>query len=337
MRILKLLLRFFLVLLLIFVFAATVYVRIYGKSLVERELNAALKRNVVLGQASYHFPLGFRAYNVEISRSMEGGEFLRVKKVIAQLSPDAIFQGKFLFDIVFLIEPSLVLQGTSPAPEDATQGKEAVSGQVSPLMAALSPAENKSSLSSDSKGPEIPAEIVIRKMIVRHGTLQYKEGLTEKGFSFDLEDVQLKAEHLVFPIKEGRSDFEATGRLIKEGSPISGSRVIGSGWVDVVKKDMEAKIEVIEANGTVGMTANAVARNNEMNVTGKVSTKNLLGGIEKAASAEPSAVNDLVLNALSSSGIEINAQFAFQTQMDHFRIGQISFSGSVVTSSDTGK
>ena len=43
------------------------------------------------------------------------------------------------------------------------------------------------------------------------------------------------------------------------------------------------------------------------------------------------AVNDLVLNALSSSGVEIGINFAFNTQMDNFRIGQVSFSGNVVT------
>jgi len=334
MRILKFFLRFFLVLLFLFFLAATIYVRIYGKSLVEEALMASLKRNVAIGEATYHFPLGFRAYNVDISRSLQGGEFLRIKKVIAQLSPDAFFQRRFTFDLVFLIEPSLVVQREKDS-SGVTQdpGKAEI-----PVTAGAVVSEgSQNMISAQVHGPEGQPEVVIRKLIVRKGNLQYKDGLTEKGFSFDLEDVLLKAEDLVFPARPGRSGFKMSGFLIKKGNPISGSHVTGSGWIDAVKKDMEAKIEVIEANGAIGLTANAVSQDNAMEVTGEISTQNLLGGLEKASSSESSAVNALVLNALSSSGIEITAKFAFKTQMDDFRIGQISFSGNVVSSSDAAK
>ena len=82
MRLLKFFLQFFLVLLIIFFLGATIYVRIYGKSLVERALNVSLNRNVVLGEATYHFPLGLRAYNVDISQSTQGGEFLKMPRTL---------------------------------------------------------------------------------------------------------------------------------------------------------------------------------------------------------------------------------------------------------------
>jgi hypothetical protein len=319
MRLFKFLLRFFAALLILFFLAATIYVRIYGKSLVEQALNVTLNRNVVLGKITYHFPFGFRAYDLDISRSAERGEFLKIKKVIAQVSPDPFFQGKLVFDLVFLIEPSLVVQGSkeaAPFPETASAEKSETAASV------VGQEQNKQ------------MEISIRRLIVRKGNLRYKDGLTEKGFSFELEEVQLKAENLVFPVKAGKSGFEMSGRLVKEGNPISGSHVTGSGWVDAAQKDMEAKIEVTEANGAIGLTANAVSLNNDMDVSGEIKVRNLLLGADQTASPDASAVNDLVLNALSSSGVEIGAKFAFKTQMDSFRIGQVSFSGSVVSSSD---
>ena len=36
------------------------------------------------------------------------------------------------------------------------------------------------------------------------------------------------------------------------------SALNGSGWVDAVSRDMEAKIEVIESNGTIGLTADVI-------------------------------------------------------------------------------
>ena len=59
--------------------------------------------------------------------------------------------------------------------------------------------------------------------------------------------------------------------------------------------------------------------------------QNLLSGVDQQVSSDKSAVNDLVLNALSSAGVEIGAKFAFKTEMDNFRVGQVSFSGNVVT------
>ena len=330
MKAIKFLLKFFFTLLILFFVAATIYVRIYGKSLVEEALNVSLKRNVVLGKAAYHFPLGFRAYDVHIAQSSEGGEFLKIKKVIAQLSPDALYQRKFAFDLVFLIEPSLVVRGTKD-PENAVQRQDLEGGVIAPSGESGLPEKEKIPMSAEKREDDKNIEVMIKRLIVRKGRLQYRDGLTEKGFSFDLEDIQLKAEQLVFPLKSGKSPFNMSARLIKEGNPLSGSHVNGSGWIDAVNRDMEAKIEVIEANGAVGLTADIVSQKNDMEVKGEINIQNLLWGVDKSTASDASAVNDLILNALSSSGVEIGAKFSFKTQMDNFRIGQISFSGNVVT------
>ncbi len=319
MKAVKFLLRTFFVLLILFFVAATIYVRIYGKSLVEEALNVSLKRNVVLRKATYHFPLGFRAYNVQIAQSLEGGELLKIKKVIAQLSSDAIFERKFSFDLVFLIEPSLVVKGAKNSSDNKQgQAESSVPEKSEGLIPAGVESENK----------EI--EVSIKKLIVRKGYLQYEDGITEKGFSFDLEDVQLKAEQLVFPLKPGKTGFDMSARLAKKGNPLSGSHVTGSGWIDALNKNMEAKVEVIEADGKIGLTADALSLNNDMEVKGDINIQNLLWGVNRPSS-DASAVNDLVLNALSSSGVEIGASFAFKAKMDNFRVGKISFSGNVVT------
>ena len=330
MKAIQFLLKFFFVILILFFVAATIYVRIYGKSLVEEALNASLKRNVTLGEATYHFPLGFRAYNVHIGRSLEGGEFLEIKKVIAQLSPNAITKRKFAFDLVFLIEPSLVVNYTKE-PENMIQEQGQGDGIAGPSAKLIPLKKDTSSVSSEYENNDQVTEILIERLIVRKGRFQDRDGLTEKGFSFDLENVQLKAEKLVFPLKPGRSQFDMSARLIKTDNPLSGSHVHGSGWIDAIQRDMKAKIEVVEIDGTIGLTADAVSQNNDMEVKGEINIQNLLWGLDKPASSKVSSVNDLVLNALSSSGVEIGAKFAFKTQMDNFQIGQVTFSGSVVT------
>ncbi len=325
MRIVKFLLRTFLVFFVFFIIAATIYVRIYGKSLVEGVLNASLKRNVVLGTASYHFPFGFQARDVHIAQSLEGGEFLDIERIIAQLSPDdAIFKGRLAFDIVILMEPSLEIEGKKDLQEIESAQKSEGAKTPQSVQMPSSPAEVGFIKIKKT-------EISITKLIVKQGRLKYRDGLTEKGFSFDLENIQLEAWKLAFPLKPEKSKFKVAANLVKKGNPLSGSHVNGSGWIDAVSRDMEATMEVVEANGAVGLTADAVSRNNDMNVTGQIKMQNLIWGIDEKVSSDASAINDLILNALSSSGIEIGAKFSFRTKMDNFQIEQVSFTGNVVT------
>ena len=329
MKIIKFFLYFFLILFIFFFVAASIYVRIYGKSLVEGALNTALKRNVVLGEVSYRFPLGLRARNVYIAKSLQGGEFLRIKKIVAQLSPGGIYQGRFAFKTVVLIEPSLVIEGKKKTENTLKEQALRQGVVVVPAQPDLPKKEGDIFVAKDQR-EKAPTEIFIHRLITDQGRLRYVEGLTEEGFSFNLEDVQLKAKKLIFPVKEGRSEFKMSARLIKEGNPLSGSHVKSAGWVDVIKKDMKATVEVVETNGTVGLMAEVVSKNNDMEVAGEVKMRNLFRGIDQKGSSDASAVNDLVRNTLSSVGVEIGAKFSFKTKMDDFRTGTISFSGNVM-------
>ena len=322
MRIIKFFLRVFLVLLVLFAVAATIYVRIYGKSLLEGVLNTSLKRNVVLGSVSYQFPFGLQARDVRIAQSDEGGEFLTVQRILAQMAPDEVlFRGRLAFDTVVLVEPSLVIKGRKDSSETAV--KPVTNDQNAAAANEPEPSREQTEIKS--------AQILVDRLVVRQGRVRYNEGLTEKGYSFTLEELDLDARSLAFPLRPGQSSFDLTGKLVKKGNPLSGSLVKSEGWVDVVKKDMETNVQVIEKDGSVGMTARAVSTNNDMEVTGEVKMHNLLVGTDEKAASDASAINDLVLNALSTSGIEIGAQFAFKTQMDNFRVGQVSFTGNVIT------
>jgi len=331
MKVIKRLLLWFTILFILFFVAASFYIKAYGKGLVEEALNAALKRDVVLGEASYHFPLGFRAQDVRIAQSTGGGDFLEAQSVIIQLAPEAIYQRRLVFDSVIFTKPSIVIKDVKKPEEESQEQARRYGMVVPPVQPEISSDQGSSPVVRSSRDKNGQTEVTIKRFVIKQGRLQYVNGLTEKGFSFNLEDVQLKAKQLAFPSAPGRSEFSVSARLVKEGTPLSGSNVEGHGWVDVMKRAMEARVEVVEENGIVGLTAKAVAKDNDMNVTGEIRMHNLLRGVSKQASSDASTVNDLVLNALSSAGVEIGAQFSFKTKMDDFQVGQVSFSGNVVT------
>lgn len=329
MKLLKRLLILFAIFLVLFFVSASVYVKFYGKSLIEEALRSSLNRAVVIEKMSYRFPLNLRAQNVRIAHSIEGKQFFRAQDIIAQLSIGAIFQRRLIFNSVKLIKPVIIIEKT-----ETSQGSPPPIRRygvvIPPEQSDPSDVNSISDISRDQNKNK-QTEVLIKHLVLSQGRFEYANSSIDKDFSFAMEDVYLKAENLVFPAQSGQTNFNIVGRLIKEGNPLSGSSVEAHGWVDIVQRNMEARVEVVEADGSVGMTAEAVSKNNDMEVKGEIKFQNILMGVGKGDSSDASAVNNLISSALSSAGVEIGAQFSFKTKMDDFQPEQISFSGKVVT------
>jgi len=323
--------KLFAVLLLILILAfvgAWFYVRLYGKALIEESLKSALNRNVVLESVSYQFPLTLKAQNINIAHNVDDGQFFLAKNIIAQLSFEALVQRRLVFRSVIFIEPVVIIEKIK-SEEDTVDVQERRYGIiVPPVQAEPNIAGDQSSVKSTQNKQEV---VKINEFILKQGNIQYTNSSIDKDFSVAIEDVFLKVHNLTFPIEPGRSDFSISGRLVKKGNPLSGSTVEGSGWVDIVNRDMEAKIMVVEQDGTVGMTAEASSKNNDMSVKGDIKFQSIFPGMSGENSSDSGAVRDLISNALASAGVEIGAKFSFKTKMDDFRPEKISFSGSVLT------
>jgi hypothetical protein len=331
MKIFKKLIILFILLLILFFAGMRLYVKVYGKGLIEEALASALKRSVALGKVSYHFPLSLRAQNVRVAPSSDGGNSFEAQDIVLQLSFDAVFQRQFVFDSVIFIKPLVVIEKIKK-PEDIPDEEARRYGVVVPpdhsdRAATDSASDDEKNLSNDKQ-----TGVFIKQLVFKQGRFQYTNRSIDKDFSFSMEDVYLNAEQVSLPLRAGRTDFNVSGRLVKKGNPLSGSSVQGDGWADIVQRNMEAKIEIIEADGSVGMTAQAVSENNDMQVQGEVKFQSIFMEKEKEeASDDSSAVNNLIFDALSSAGVSIGAKFSFKTKMDDFRPEQVSFSGNVVT------
>jgi len=290
-------------------------------------LKGALDREVTIDKVSYHFPLSFRAQDIRIAHLIEGKRFFEAQSFSARLSINTIFQQKLIFESVTLVKPLVIIEKTVTEKESSDQSLRRYGVVIPPQREDPAGAEYV----SDADGSQKQIGVLIKNFTLSQGRFQYANSSINKDFSFALENVYLKAQHLEFPVRMGQTNFTISGRLIKKGNPLSGSSVEGHGWVDIVKRDMEVKVEIIEADGSVGMTAVAVSQNNNMEVKGEIKFHNILMGTNKGDSSDTSAVNNLISSALSSAGVEIGAKFAFKTKMDDFRPEQVSFSGSVVT------
>jgi len=168
----------------------------------------------------------------------------------------------------------------------------------------------------------------ISKLQIRKGSVEYFKSLDYK-FAFSLENVFLTAEDIIFPLKPVHTNFHLTGILDKDKFPLSGSRVEGAGWIDLIQKDMSSRFKVLEKDDRAGLTANIVSKNNQMRVEGDIQVRNLSFTPETETQEE--SVQNMIFGALSSMGVAIGAKYSFETKMDDFKISNISFSGNVST------
>ena len=236
--------------------AASIYVKLYGKVLLEQELSRSLKKEVRFERIAYQFPFGVRVGNVRIDPDFAAGE------VLAQFAPLSLFT-----------DPRRVTQ-----------------------------------------------------LIVNGGTYSYV-GQGENPLRFRVENIRLEAGDILVPLASVHTNFQFWGRLAQEKNPLSGSRVESSGWVDWAKKDMEGTLQVVDPSGHAGLTAQAVAENNDMTVTGDLKMTSLPAVTQFG---DATAVNALISGVLSAAGVEIGAKFSFKTKMDDLQISNIAFSGKVI-------
>jgi hypothetical protein len=261
---------------------------------------------------------------------------LKAKAVAVQVRTDSFFTRKLNFSSVRIVQPFVNIHQKKTLSLEASQ---AVGAGQAPSGTVPYPAEREP-VQPPVQAPKTAFSalgVYIEELFIDDGNLSYWEESAQQRFSFDVEEVKVLARHVAFPVESVKSDFDISGRLVKEGNPLSGSRVEAVGWVNIARKDMEGHLEIIEEDGRAGLTADVVAQNNHMRVNGSLKVSNLVMGAKKKEAAPDSpAVNDLVFGALSALNVEINSQFSFGTKMDDFQMKNISFSGSVASNNFDG-
>ena len=270
MKLVKRLLIFTCVFTILFFIAIAMYVKFYGQETLQEALQDALKRDVAFSSVSYQFPFYLQARDVRIAHQTKGKKFFEAEKISAQLSFDAMVQQKLIFSKVEVIKPVIMID-KSPKSYNSDEQPDRRYGVVVPPQEGAEENVEQSEQSQD----EQQTSVDVKKFILKEGRFQYSNSTIDKDFSFALENVYLSINKIVFPFVQGQTDFNIVGQLVKEGNPLSGSSVKGRGWMDIVRRDLNASIEVVEADGTVGMTAQAISKDNDMNVEGEIKFQNI--------------------------------------------------------------
>lgn len=299
----------------------SVYVHYQGKNFLVGTLRKTFGPATYIGEINFYPPFGLHVQGLQL------GDFLSSQSVIFQIAPLSLFGDRMTFYKVDLVGTRVVIdRSQQPAPTETPPadgvGTPSTTTEVSKEISVEQPVKGGVSKT-------VNKIFDVRRLVIREGALLYKDAPQDGDFSFELNYVRIDARNLVFPFESKQTRFRLSG-VLKEGStPVGGSRVDGHGWIDVVKKDLNAEVQIIDPEGKPAMEVMAVSLNNDMSVNGHVKLGNFLKGVSSKKPADEKSVNDLLLNAFSSMGVEVDADFSFRTKMDDFQVRDIGISGNI--------
>ncbi|PIQ85318.1 MAG: hypothetical protein COV73_05875, partial [Candidatus Omnitrophica bacterium CG11_big_fil_rev_8_21_14_0_20_43_6] len=189
---------------------ANILIGVFAPRIVEQQIQQNLKLKASLGKISLSLPFTITLERLEI------GELASIKKI--SLSPNlvALLFGKIVIHGLNIIEPVINI-------EQSKDGKL-----------------NLPFLEQKGKAPEI----YLTSLRVRDGRINFTDNqVTTNGFKVVIGKLNIKVTKVVSPITSLETNFDISAQLLGAGDESFGELTL-SGWLDYLKRDLDAELEV---------------------------------------------------------------------------------------------
>ena len=196
--------------------ASSVYISLYGKKIVEGQIEQNLKMKASIGSISLSIPFSVHLSNLEI------GNLLRVEKISATPSIFGIFAGKIVLSGLTLVNPVINIEQSS-------------GGTLN-----LSKFEQK----------ERQPPFYLTGLVIKNGKIILTDKkISSEGFKFIIDRLNARVSKVMFPPVSLNTKFKATADFISPDGKNLGS-VNTDGWIDFGPKNMEASFELKDLDAT---------------------------------------------------------------------------------------
>ncbi|MCM8801295.1 MAG: hypothetical protein NC912_04730 [Candidatus Omnitrophica bacterium] len=220
----KILIKFFLVSLIIFLFGLIgfyVFFNLKGSSILTKRLEGILNKEVKIDKFSISWPLNLTTEQFEIKDlfkidkiflKIEGINIFRKVITISEIKIDGFKMGPLLFKNI----------------EKKTQPLDLISNY--PKI--------------------IPFCFIIKHLIIENGNLSFVDNhISEKGLSILIKDFKLKVENIIFPINSPYIiSFELRGNIPCQ-EKVNEASIELIGWANLFKRDMLAFLDIKGIDG----------------------------------------------------------------------------------------
>lgn len=303
----------------------SVFIGLNGKRMAEAHLTKAFGRSTKIGNVSFLAPLGMRLNRLEIQ------DALHIKTADVQFGIPIILNKQFVITKVRVTEPVVIIQRTKD--KQIVLGQESresrgVSGEVDPDRKREISARSATHQNEKESVPGPVEGVFVNYLEIGNGKVQFSDFASGKEFQLTVEGLDLKAHSIGYPLQPVDATFDLTAKIFSPHIPFSGSRVEAKGWVNVIERNMEGSLKVIDPDGRLGLSADLKSLHNDMTVEGSINMGRLASGTDSQGSGG-SSLEGFVLGALQSTGLEMSMDFSFKTKMDDFHIASLSVRGDV--------
>lgn len=296
--------------LLLFFCMAFIWVAYNGKAFIESRAGGLFRRPVTAEEVEFVLPLGVRIRDLNVSG------LLFCPEAVVQFGWNALLSGAVELREVVLMKPVLTLHRAADnrilwIPDETEQD-------------AVPAASSSSAAKSGIKA-------VIRLLTVEGGEVLFPGHDDQKALDLFIQDLRLTAKNVPLSGQSQDAAFDLKGKLIGDDIPFSGNTVKAGGKVNWPARNMDAMVSVMNDQNNADLEVRLTSRNNDMIVDGRVkSAKAFQTGHPKDAS-----VGNVLLDAVSASGMGLDLEFSFPTKMDKWELRNIEFSGNLGSSSQT--
>lgn len=283
----------------------TLGIKFYGKKILHDKLQSAFNQNVMIGSVNYLFPFRIAVRDLVIP------DVLSVKSVVTFVDFKSIRDTDVYLSYVLFDSPVVVIDKSKSKKEGASQDQKDKDSEEGPK-------ENQTKKSRKA------VSVNIKKLAIKQGRLEYRASSQKSAIS--IQAIEGVFSNVGVPLRPDQIPFSLSGEFFQENNPLNASKVETSGWVNWLKRDMDALVVLSNAQGKKGLSVKAISKNNDMKVQGEANIANYFSSGDKKGEV---SVGDIVSSALSAFSANAGVRFSFQTKMDDFQVGAIPFAVDV--------
>lgn len=299
--------------------AGFLFVLFKGKALVTRELAKILKSEVKVSAVRLS-----PALTLEI-RDLDIPQFAKVERVTVSPVLAGFARGRIILGKVGLTRPRVSLSRGPDVSFNLPQGIQ-------------------EKLQEKSKAP---APVLISGLAVKDGEVVFSDEGKSPPFSFKVRNINVDIGNKILSFNPILTRIAAEAEIVgKEDAPAA--VVSAAGWVNFLKKDMKAALELsnLDAvyflplyanlvssklqNGIVSFKSDLVAKNNDLVANCRLNIKDLVFAKPKDESAPNLTFLDIVTGGLKTENKEVVVDFVIKTKLDNPKVDLVKLSGSVI-------
>jgi hypothetical protein len=227
-----------LVILLLFVSAVYIFVSVKGKALLARNLEEALKKEVSIGYVGLKMPLTLEIRNLRI------GELADINYISVSPSLIGLLGGKIILNEVKFVKPEISWERELPVDEAAEGNPTNVERALAQSQENLNPAGGL-----QRREDKVTLPVIIKYLEVEDGIINFTDRtISESGIKITLEKIFLDVDNLCLFPKSIITNFRLDAKIPWQRNSNEGV-VYASGWIDLFKKNMQARLEIEGIDG----------------------------------------------------------------------------------------